>query len=154
MTGFDLRPQATVAALLFDDDDFHVYGVIPDIGSLGAAGRMYHCGISTPTNPIGISMNFTSRLLGAIALSAFMMSAVMAAEAKVVSSISTLSYTYIEVIQDGKSLWLATDVITLKPGERISFNAGIMMTNFYSSDLQRTFAAMTFVEQVAVIPEK
>lgn len=99
-------------------------------------------------------MNFISRLLCGIALSSVLMSAVMADEAKVVSSISTLSYTYIEVIQDGKTLWLAADVITLKPGERISFDAGIMMTNFHSGDLQRTFAAMTFVDKVAVIAEK
>ena len=99
-------------------------------------------------------MNFCSRLLCGITLSAIMMSAVMAAEARVVSSISTLSYTYIEVIRDGKTLWLAADVINLKPGERIGFNEGIRMTNFHSSDLKRTFAAMTFVEQVAVIAEK
>ena len=99
-------------------------------------------------------MNFISRLLCCIALSIVMVSAVMAGEAKVVSSISTLSYTYIEVIQDGKTLWLAADVITLKPGERIHFDEGIRMTNFHSSDLKRTFPTMTFVEQVAVIAEK
>lgn len=99
-------------------------------------------------------MKFILRLLCGIALSAALSPAVMAEEAKVVSSISTLSYTFVEIIRDSKSLWLAADVIQLKPDDRIRFEEGIMMTNFHSSDLERTFPAMTFVDKVAVIPEK
>lgn len=128
--------------------------MIPYIGNLGTAARMYHCGISAATHPIGMSMKFISRLLCGIVLSAVMMSAVMAAEAKVVSSMSTLSYTYIEIIRDGKSFWLAADLINLRPGDQIRFEEGFMMLNFRSNDLERTFPNMTFIEKVAVIPEK
>jgi len=101
-----------------------------------------------------MSMKFVSRLFCGIALSAVMMSAVMAAEAKVVSAINTLSYTFIEIVRDDKTLWLAADVINLKPGDRIQYEEGFLMLNFRSNDLLRTFPNMTFIEQVKVIPEK
>lgn len=99
-------------------------------------------------------MNFISRLLCSFALSVVMISTVIAAEAKVVSSLSTLSYTYIEIIRDDKSFWLASDLINLKPGDQIRFEEGYVMMNFRSNDLERTFPTMTFIEHVTVIPEK
>jgi hypothetical protein len=99
-------------------------------------------------------MKFTSRLLCGIALSTIMMSAVMAGEGKVVSSINTAGYTYIEVNQDGKTLWLAAEVTALKPGDQIRFDEGALMTNFYSSSLERDFPAVLFVSGVAVIAGK
>ncbi|PKO62785.1 MAG: hypothetical protein CVU24_02385 [Betaproteobacteria bacterium HGW-Betaproteobacteria-18] len=99
-------------------------------------------------------MKFTSRLLCGVALLTTLMSAVLAEEAKVVSATNTLSYTFIEIDRDGKPLWLASDVVELKPGDRISFDEGFVMMNFRSNDLERTFPNMTFVEKVKVIPEK
>lgn len=99
-------------------------------------------------------MKFTSRLLCGVALFTALLSAALAEEAKVVSATSTLSYTFIEISRDGKPLWLAADVISLKPGDRISFDEGFIMMNFYSNDLLRSFPNMTFVEKVKVIPEK
>lgn len=104
-------------------------------------------------------MKFTSRLLCGAALFAALLSAAMADEATVVSAASTLSFTFIEVTDDaageGKTKWLASDVVgQVKPGDRISFNLGYMMTNFYSNDLLRGFPTMSFVNEVKVIPEK
>lgn len=99
-------------------------------------------------------MKFTSRLLCGIALSTVMMSAVMAGEGKVVSSIDTAGYTYVEVNQNGKNMWIAANLIKVKPGNRIRFDEGAMMTNFRSNSLQRTFPAVLFVNQVAVTAEK
>lgn len=99
-------------------------------------------------------MNFPTRLLCGMALFTALLSAAMAGEGKVVSAASTLSYTFIEIERDGKPLWLASDVVELKPGDRISFDEGFIMMNFYSNDLLRSFPNMTFVEKVTVIPEK
>lgn len=99
-------------------------------------------------------MKFTSHLLCGIALSTVIMSAVMAGEGKVVSSINTAGYTYVEVSQNGKNVWLAASLINVKPGNRIRFDDGTMMTNFHSSSLQRTFPAVLFVNDVSVIAEK
>lgn len=99
-------------------------------------------------------MKFISRLLCGLGLFASLVSAALAVEATVVSATNTLSYTFIEVERDGKPLWLASDVVELKPGNRISFDEGFIMMNFFSNDLQRSFPNMTFVEKVKVIPEK
>lgn len=99
-------------------------------------------------------MKFTSRLLCGIALSTVMMSAVMAGEGKVVSSIDAAGYTYVEVNQNGKNIWLAANHMKVKPGNRIRFDDGALMTNFRSSALQRTFPAVLFVNEVSVTAEK
>jgi len=99
-------------------------------------------------------MNLAARLLCVLALISASLSAAFAEEAQVVSAVSTLSYTFIEISRDGKTMWLAADVIPLKPGDRISFEEGILMMNFRSSDLERTFSNMTFIEKVKVIESK
>ncbi len=99
-------------------------------------------------------MKFASRLVCGIALIAFMMSAAMAGEVRVVSSIDSAGYTYVEVKQDGKNLWLAADQIKLKPGDLIRFVEGDLMTSFHSSSLERDFPTMLFVSAVVVIVEK
>lgn len=99
-------------------------------------------------------MKFTSRLLCGMAFSTVMMSAVMAGEGKVVSSITTAGYTYVEVNQNGKNVWIAANQIKVKPGNQIRFGEGSMMTNFHSSSLNRTFPAVLFVSDVAVTAEK
>jgi len=99
-------------------------------------------------------MKLVSRLLCGLALLASLVPAALAVEASVVSAATTLSYTFIEIERDGKPIWLASDVVEVKPGDRISFDEGFIMMNFFSNDLQRMFPNMTFVEKVKVIPEK
>lgn len=108
--------------------------------------------MTTLNRPTGLFLKFAGRLLGALAVTAALLSNALAAEARVVSSVSTLSYTFIEINRDGKSLWLAADVTQLKPGDLIRFDEGYVMMNFFSNDLQRTFANLTFVEKVSVLP--
>lgn len=99
-------------------------------------------------------MKFISRLLGAVAWSAVIMSAAMAGEGKVVSSINTSNYTYVEVNQNGKNMWIAAYSIKVKPGNQIRFDSGAMMKDFYSGSLNRTFPAVLLVNQVAVTAQK
>jgi len=102
----------------------------------------------------GNDMNLAARLFCGVALLVSSLSVAMAEEAQVVSAANTMSYTFIEINRDGKTMWLAADVIPLKPGDRISFEEGILMMNFRSNDLERTFPNMTFVEKVKVIESK
>ncbi len=72
---------------------------------------------------------------------------------KVVSFINTDQYTYIEVSQGkGKeTVWLASTTVAVKKGDQIRFDDGMVMTNFYSKTLKRTFPKVLFVSKVVVV---
>ncbi len=69
---------------------------------------------------------------------------------RVLSTIDVPQYTYIEVSQGKKTLWLATNTIKVKKGDIIHFDQGMVMTNFYSKSLKRTFPRVLFVSMVVV----
>lgn len=73
---------------------------------------------------------------------------------KVVSAIDAGQYTYIEVLQDKKTLWLAAPALALKKGNIIRFEDGAEMSNFYSKTLNRTFPSIRFISQVALSKDK
>lgn len=73
---------------------------------------------------------------------------------KVVSAIDAGQYTYIEVLQDKKTLWLAAPALALKKGNIIRFEDGAEMSNFHSKTLNRTFPSIRFISQVALSKEK
>lgn len=74
-------------------------------------------------------------------------------KAKVVSTISAPPYVYIEVMQDNKTRWLAANALQLKKDDVIRFDKGMVMTNFHSRTLNRTFPTVLFVSQVVVSKE-
>jgi hypothetical protein len=73
---------------------------------------------------------------------------------KVVSVIDAGQYTYIEVLQDKKTLWLAAPAVALKKDAMIRFEDGAEMTNFRSNSLNRTFPAIRFIGRVVVSDDK
>jgi hypothetical protein len=75
-------------------------------------------------------------------------------KAKVLSSIDAAGYTYLEVMQNKKTLWLAGTKVAVKKGDVIRFDDGMVMTNFESKTLKRTFPSVTFVSRVVVTNEK
>lgn len=75
-------------------------------------------------------------------------------KAKVLSSIDAAGYTYIEVKQNKKTLWLAGTKVAVKKGDVIRFDDGMVMTNFNSKSLNRTFPSVTFINRVVVTNEK
>ncbi len=75
-------------------------------------------------------------------------------KAKVLSSIDAAGYTYIEVTQNKKNLWLAGTQVAVRKGDVIRFDDGMVMTNFKSKTLNRTFPSITFVNRVVVTKEK
>ena len=75
-------------------------------------------------------------------------------KAKVLSSINAKEYTYLEVTQNKKTLWLAGATVAVKKDEVIRFDDGMIMTNFHSKTLNRTVPSVTFVNRVVVTNEK
>jgi len=69
---------------------------------------------------------------------------------KVISSIDVPTYTYIEVAQGKKKIWLATSTTAVKKGDMIRFDNGMTMTNFYSKGLKRNFPSILFANKVVV----
>jgi hypothetical protein len=75
-------------------------------------------------------------------------------KAKVLSTIDAAQYTYLEVTQNKKTIWLAGPKMVAKKGDVIRFDEGMVMTNFESKTLKRTFPSVTFVNRVVVTNEK
>ncbi|MBI5923947.1 MAG: hypothetical protein HY847_20140 [Betaproteobacteria bacterium] len=72
---------------------------------------------------------------------------------KVLNVINVPSYTYLEVAQDKKTLWIAGPTVTAKKGDVVRFDDGMLMTNFHSKTLNRDFPLISFVNQVVVAKE-
>jgi hypothetical protein len=74
-------------------------------------------------------------------------------QGKVLSTIDVSQYTYIEVAQGAKVLWLAAPSLAVKKGNTIRFEDGAAMSNFRSASLNRTFPTILFVGRVAIVPD-
>lgn len=75
-------------------------------------------------------------------------------KAKVLSTINASQYTYLEVMQGNKTLWIASSAVAAKKNDVIRFDDGMIMTNFHSNTLKRTFPSIAFVNRVIVSNEK
>lgn len=69
---------------------------------------------------------------------------------KVISSIDAGMYTYIELTENGKTIWIAAPTIKVKKGDLISFSGGAVMSNYFSKNLNRTFESVIFVGKAVV----
>lgn len=72
-------------------------------------------------------------------------------EGKVVSTIPSNAYTYIEVEQKGVKSWLAVPRVSLEDGTLIRYGNGTVMKNFYSRKLSREFPEVIFLGGVQVV---
>lgn len=75
-------------------------------------------------------------------------------QGKVISTIDTDQYTYIEVAQDKKTVWLAAPKVALKKDSVIRYEDGAEMSNFHSKILNRDFPSIMFVNRVLVSTNK
>ena len=74
-------------------------------------------------------------------------------QGRLVSSIPSGGYTYIEVEQEGKTQWLAAPRVNVQDGALIRYGKGAVMTNFYSKKLDREFPEVLFLGKVQVVTE-
>ena len=61
------------------------------------------------------------------------------------------AYTYILADVEGSEVWLATNPVWLAKGDVISFSDAILMKDFHSKTLDRTFAEILFVGNLELI---
>lgn len=59
-------------------------------------------------------------------------------------------YTYLRIESDQGSAWIATSLVWVNEGDVISFPSGVLMQNFHSATLNRTFEKIMFVENIDV----
>ena len=70
--------------------------------------------------------------------------------AKVLGTIKAPPYNYIEAAQGKNTIWLATTTIAVQKGDVIRFDEGMVMNDFYSKTLKRTFPSILFVNTLVV----
>jgi hypothetical protein len=63
---------------------------------------------------------------------------------KVVESINTINYTYVNLEKDGKKSWAAMPLTTVTIGQEIKLRPGTQMGQFSSKTLNRTFEQIVF----------
>ena len=68
--------------------------------------------------------------------------------AKVVETMSSAGYTYIQVEEKGVKYWIALPETQVSVGEEISFYEQMLMEDFTSRSLNRTFDRILFVEAI------
>jgi len=73
---------------------------------------------------------------------------------EVIQVIHTTKYTYLRVNEDKQEYWMAIVREEVKPGETIYYSQGYEMKEFYSKELDRTFASVLFVQDPSASPDK
>jgi len=63
---------------------------------------------------------------------------------KVVETADAGGYTYICLEKDGKKTWAAVPPMKVSVGQELALSPGVVMTNFVSKSLNRTFEKITF----------
>ena len=67
---------------------------------------------------------------------------------KVVDTMDSGGYTYVQLEQDGKKTWVAVQQMNVKKGQTMTFKPGMVMENFESKTLKRTFDTIVFSDGV------
>lgn len=73
-------------------------------------------------------------------------------EVKVKEVIQGSSYTYMLVSENKKESWIAVNKQEANTGDTYYFQDGLLMTNFTSKELNRTFPEIYFVNEITTVP--
>ena len=60
-------------------------------------------------------------------------------------------YSYLEIVQGSKTVWLAVTETQVKAGDKVTWSNGMVMRNFNAKSLGRTFDEIIFAGGVAVV---
>lgn len=72
-------------------------------------------------------------------------------EGKVLATMDAPGYTYMELANTEKRFWIAAPTTRVKVGDRVRFDQSLVMKNFNSKTLNRTFDQIIFVNSATVI---
>jgi hypothetical protein len=75
-------------------------------------------------------------------------------KAEVKEVIQTSAYTYLRVSNNNQETWIAITKQDIKEGSTVYYKEGLKMENFTSPELQRTFEAVYFVQEISDQPLK
>jgi hypothetical protein len=71
-------------------------------------------------------------------------------EGIVVSHMDAAGYTYMELDNGGHKFWIAAPTTTVNNGDHVRFVENMVMTNFTSKTLNRTFSTLIFVTSTEI----
>jgi hypothetical protein len=74
-------------------------------------------------------------------------------EVKVKEVVQGSSYTYMLVAEGGKDSWIAVNKQPANVGDTYYFGDALLMTNFTSKELNRTFPEIYFINEISTIPQ-
>lgn len=60
-------------------------------------------------------------------------------------------YTYLQVKEAGKDVWLATTPLPVVVGDQVEYMGGDVMTQFHSQAMDKTFDSIRFVSRIHVV---
>lgn len=63
----------------------------------------------------------------------------------------TGNYTYIKLNEEGKEVWLATFPINVSAGDKVEYMGGILMKDFHSNALNKTFDSILLITRIRVL---
>ena len=72
-------------------------------------------------------------------------------EGKVLSTLDAPGYTYLELANTEKRFWIAAPTTRVKVGDRVRFEQSLVMKNFNSKTLNRTFDQIIFVNSATIV---
>jgi len=75
----------------------------------------------------------------------------LANEGVVKQLLHTEMYSYLQVLNQGRLVWIAGPKTELPINSRIQYSKGVYMTNFFSKELQRPFPEVTFVSRIELV---
>ncbi len=75
-------------------------------------------------------------------------------KAIVMEVIHTSAYTYLRMDNNNEEIWIAITKQDIKEGSTVYYKEGLKMENFTSPELQRTFEAVYFVQEISDQPIK
>lgn len=70
---------------------------------------------------------------------------------EIIEIIEVDNYTYLQIQSEQGKAWIATSLVWVNEGDLVSFPSGVLMENFHSSTLNRTFPSIMFVENIAIV---
>ena len=77
--------------------------------------------------------------------------AMLPSEGRVISSTNASIYTYMELEASNKRFWIAAPTTKVKAGDRVRFVESMVMENFTSKTLNRTFDRIIFVSSTTIV---
>ncbi len=71
-------------------------------------------------------------------------------EGRVLATLDAPGYTYMELENSGKRFWIAAPTTRVKVGDRVNYVQSMVMNNFASKTLNRSFDRIIFVTSATV----